>query len=105
MQGRDHILRIIGKIRKVLVDFYCVVTFFFIIWMYFLDDQNICAQYNVYKQCKKLEREHIYYTTHIQKIKEETKALLQEEERLEQLAREKYYMKKKQEDLYVIIRD
>lgn len=94
----------IGKvIKKVFLDPYCIATLFFIVWMYFCDEQNLRVQYKLYQQLQKLEVDRIHYTFQIHKIKQEKKAYKNNPKLLEKLAREKYYMKRAHEDLYVII--
>ncbi|WP_342265580.1 septum formation initiator family protein [Cardinium endosymbiont of Philonthus spinipes] len=93
------------SIKKVLLDPYCMATILFAAWMLFFDDQNVFEQYRLYKRCQKLQTDVVDYNLQIQQVKEAKKELMHNIDFLEQFAREKYYMKREQEDLYVIVRE
>jgi len=52
---------------------------------------------------QKLRQDDAYYRTQIQWIENKKNALLDDKDRLEKIAREKYYMKREKEDLYIIV--
>ncbi|WP_221179600.1 hypothetical protein [Candidatus Cardinium hertigii] len=54
---------------------------------------------------QKLKEEKKYYTSYIQQIKKEKKECIDNNDILEKLAREKYYMKREKEDLYIITQE
>ncbi|WP_250238712.1 FtsB family cell division protein [Cardinium endosymbiont of Oedothorax gibbosus] len=89
-------------IKKVLLDPYFILTILFAVWMLFLDYQNVFVQYRLYKCWQKLQAEAIDYKFQIQQIKKEKKELIDNMDFLEKVAREKYYMKRAKEDLYII---
>ena len=91
-------------IKKIILDLYFLSTILFALWMLFFDDQNVFEQYRLYKRWQKLQTDVADYTLQIQQIKKDKKELVHNIDFLEQLAREKYYMKREKEDLYVIIR-
>ncbi len=90
-------------IRQIVLDPLCIFTVAFAVWMLFFDDQNVFVQYRLYKIWQKLNQDRSYYTIQIQRIKKEKHELLHNDSLLEKFAREKYYMKREQETLYVII--
>ncbi|ROT47382.1 septum formation initiator family protein [Candidatus Cardinium hertigii] len=92
-------------LKKVLLNLYFISTFFFTIWLLFFDYQNIFSQYELYKRLQKLKEEKKYYTSYIQQIKKEKKECIDNNDILEKLAREKYYMKREKEDLYIITQE
>ena len=73
----------------------------FAIWMLFFDTNSFLTHWELGKDIKKLEDEKEYYTREIEKDKKEIKKL-SDEEGLEKFAREKYYMKKENEEIYLI---
>ncbi|TDG95332.1 septum formation initiator family protein [Cardinium endosymbiont of Culicoides punctatus] len=95
----------IQSLKTILLDPYCISTIFFVVWVVFFDYQNVFSQHTLYARLKKLEEDHIYYTSQIKQIKKEKKELLNNCDLLEKFAREKYYMKKEKEDLYIIVQD
>ena len=82
---------------------YAAIFLMYATWMLFFDDQNVFFQYRLYSKLKALERDLYYYDIKIREVERAKKALLNDSSLLEKYAREKYYMKKDKEDLYVIV--
>jgi cell division protein FtsB len=61
------------------------------------------SQYQYWNQLKKLEAEKSFYTKEIKTIKKDLNELNTNPIMLEKFAREKYLMKKENEDLFVIV--
>jgi cell division protein FtsB len=81
---------------------YLLSSVAFIAWMVWGDAENVVAQHALGKQIKKLQAEKAYYLAQIGIIKKNHQALMSDEALLEKFAREKYFMKKPTEDVYVI---
>lgn len=73
----------------------------FAIWMLFFDANSYLIHRELNSEMEDLENERDYYKKEIQKDKKALKAL-STEEGLERLAREKYYMKRENEEIYII---
>ncbi len=86
---------------KFLSNKYIWVSLFFIIWMVFLDNYSYFDHRFLDKQIEELEDNTTYYETEIKKDQENIKQL-KNSEQVEKYAREKYYMKKENEDIYII---
>ncbi|WP_207422343.1 FtsB family cell division protein [Desertivirga brevis] len=84
---------------------YFLVSAFFVAWMLFFDRNDLFSQYEYRKQLHKLEEERDFYTTETERVKKDLKELTTNQEMLEKFAREKYLMKKDNEDVYVIIKE
>ncbi|HTO36451.1 MAG TPA: septum formation initiator family protein [Flavobacterium sp.] len=80
---------------------YILVLLFFLIWMLFLDNYSYLEHRVLNKEIKELETNKNYYKEEIKKDCLEIKQL-KNTEYIEKYAREKYYMKKDNEDIYVI---
>lgn len=80
---------------------YFLVTLFFIIWMVFLDNYSYLDHRLLNKEIEELEDNKRYYQEEIAKDKQSIKKLKNPAE-MERFAREKYYMKKENEDIYII---
>jgi cell division protein DivIC len=76
----------------------------FVIWLAFFDNDNIGEQLRLSRKIKQLEQQKSFYQTEIKKNKSALNALKYDTTQLEKYAREKYFMKKDNEDVYVIIR-
>jgi len=74
----------------------------FIVWLGFLDRNNLLSQYQLQSEVNKLESQKAFFTTEIEKTREEQRELLSSPEKLEKFAREQYLMKKDNEDLFII---
>jgi cell division protein FtsB len=70
--------------------------------MLFLDSNDFISQYKSTKRLQELEEEKTYYEKKIEEVEHDRKELMGNDELLEKFAREKYLMKKKTEDVYVI---
>ncbi|KEO75012.1 FtsB family cell division protein [Anditalea andensis] len=94
-----------NKYLKYTKNFYFVFTFLFIGWMLFIDTNDIVSQFTLQSKLRDLERQKEYYEIRKEKIKAEREELLSNYELLEKFARERYLMKRKTEDLYVIVQE
>lgn len=86
---------------KFLGNRYTLVLIFFIVWMLFLDNQSLWDQRALNKQIDELEDNKTYYKEEIAKDEQSIKNL-KNPGQTERYAREKYYMKKDSEDIYII---
>jgi cell division protein FtsB len=77
------------------------VLLFFATWMIFLDNYSYFGHRVLDKQINELEDNANYYKEEIKKDQENIKQL-KNSEQIEKYAREKYYMKKDSEDIYII---
>ncbi|MEM5566124.1 septum formation initiator family protein [Psychroserpens sp. AS72] len=75
--------------------------FVFAIWMLFIDSNSLLIHRELNQDITDLEDEKAYYKNEIEKDKKAIKEL-STEDGIEKLAREKYYMKKENEDIYII---
>lgn len=80
-----------------------LATLSFLIWMIFIDSNNLPTQWRLTKQLWDLEDQKEYYKQKKVQIQQERTALFSNPELLEKFAREKYLMKKPTEDLYVVV--
>lgn len=86
---------------KFLGSRYTLVLLFFIVWMLFLDNQSYLDQRILKKQIDELEDNKTYYKEEIAKDQQSIKNL-KNPGQTERYAREKYYMKRDSEDIYII---
>lgn len=94
-----------GKYLKYTKNFYFVFTLFFVIWMVFIDSNDILTQYKLSSKLKELVKQKEFYLERKDKIQADREELMSNNELLEKFARERYLMKRKTEDLYVVIED
>ena len=75
----------------------------FLAWLTFFDKHDFILQHSYKTKLNDLKREREYYVTQIEKNKAEMKELFTNDKNLEKFAREKYYMKRDNEDVFVFV--
>ncbi len=86
---------------RILLNKYILILLFFIIWMLFLDNYSYLEHRLLNKEIKELKNNIEYYKTEIKKDSIQIKKL-NNIDNVEQYAREKYYMKRNNEDIYIV---
>ena len=89
----------------ILKNKYVYATLTFLVWLTFFDNNSLITQYKLSSTLSKLQEEKIHYEKEIEKNRLEVKQLLTNKENLERFAREKYLMKKEDEDIFVVVED
>lgn len=77
----------------------------FVVWMLFFDKNDVIAQYEFRSQVNKLQEEKDFYTKEIATVKKDLNELNTSLKTAEKFAREKYFMKKDNEDVFVIVKE
>ena len=93
------------KILLRLKDKYIFITLAFLIWISFFDTYNLISQFKRGRALKNVEYEREFY---LEEIKRDSIAIMElttNKENLEKFAREKYLMKKDDEDIFLIIEE
>jgi len=93
----------LDKIPTFFKSFYFLASLFFVFWMTVMDSNDIFLQFSLKEKKSELLNSRAFYEDKILEVKNQREALRNNPELLEKLAREKYYMKKAHEDLYVIV--
>ncbi len=88
---------------KALKNFYLIVSVTFLIWMLFIDSNDVISQWQLRNKLSSLEKEKNYYIEKIEEVHLERQELFGSDKQLEKFAREKYLMKKPNEDVYVLV--
>lgn len=89
--------------RKIITNKYLIASVVFIAYMIFADKNNVIEQYKLQKQYTKVKREHQYYEEQIMNARKQQEELFGSDKNLEKFAREKYLMKRDNEDVFVIV--
>ncbi|MGK7392202.1 MAG: FtsB family cell division protein [Candidatus Cyclobacteriaceae bacterium M2_1C_046] len=93
------------KLPKYTKNFYFLSGMFFLVWLLFIDSNDLINQFRLTRQLNGLEKEKAYYQEKIIEVEKERKKLLNDPLMLEKYAREKYLMKKPNEDIYVVVEE
>jgi len=84
---------------------YFLVSSIFLVWMVFFDRNDLFSQWEYHQQVSKLKQERDFYQKETAKVHQDLDELTSNKEKLEKFAREKYLMKKDNEDVFVIVKD
>ena len=90
------------KYKSILLNKYLLVFVGFIVFVTFFDEHNLISRYQSYRKIDQLEKELKFYQDEINATKQKKNELQSNKENLEKFAREHYYMKKKNEDIFII---
>ncbi|MCI0922562.1 FtsB family cell division protein [Sphingobacterium rhinopitheci] len=91
------------RLMSVVKNKFLIAGLAFVLWMVFFDRYDLPTQYNFQNQKTKLEYEKEFYTTEITNIERAIKDVQYNQVEIQRIAREKYKMKKDNEDIYVIM--
>src|SRR5690349_9160129 len=91
------------KIIYFLKNRYLLTFIIFVIWMLFFDRNDVISQFTYKAKLNKLDNDKKYYTGEIEKIRLDMQELMSNPKSLEKFAREKYLMKKDNEDIFVFV--
>ena len=91
------------RLPPVFKNFYFIVGVIFIVWMLFIDSNDLYSQFKKRAKLNELEQQKAYFTQMIKEVEKDREELLSNNELLEKFAREKYLMKKESEDLYILV--
>jgi cell division protein FtsB len=86
---------------SILTNMYVLVLTAFVVWMVFFDTNSLLIHLELRKQIKGLEKTQQFLKEEIAKDKKIIEKLSDPKE-LEKFAREQYYLKKKEEEIYLI---
>ena len=90
------------KTSSYLKNKYVIIILLFIAWIIFFYNYNLIRQSKIKKEIKQLEENKSFYTKEIKKDSTEYHELLNSDEKKEKFAREKFLMRKENEDVYII---
>lgn len=94
-----------NNIPKWLKNRYSITLLLFIVWMTFFDRNDFISQVKLKNRYYKVLNEQQYYRDQIKETQADLDNLLNDDEKLERFARERYLMKKEDEDLFIIVEE
>ncbi len=95
-------MKTIRQISSVLTNKFLIAGVAFCVWMFFVDRNDIPLQWKRITELKKLQQSEADLNSQISSTRQELELLKTNPNTLEKYAREKYMMKKDNEDLYII---
>ena len=96
------IILIFDEMKNLLKNKYILTLLIFGIWMIFFDQNSYLSQRKINKELNQLEARKKVYINQNELLKVQRENLLGSFDNLEKLAREKYLMKRDDEDVYLV---
>ncbi|MEJ8800967.1 FtsB family cell division protein [Pontibacter sp. H249] len=93
----------IKRIPKFFRNYYFITSAAFLVWMLFFDSNDFVTQFQMKRELSRLEAEKQYYLDRIEEVQKDRKELMSNPELLEKFAREKYLMKRPNEDVFIVV--
>lgn len=90
------------KIPRWLKNKFVVTPIVFFVWMLFFNDVDLWFIWSSHRELQDMKEQVEYFKTENENTREALHDLTTNEKTLEKFAREQYYMKRPNEDLYVI---
>lgn len=81
---------------------YFIVLVLVAAWIIFFDRHDVLTQWKLSQTLKEMEADKLYYHQQIEQVKKDKEDL---ETNKEKFAREHYYMKKDNEDVFIIVQE
>jgi len=95
------IMRLWNRLPAFFRNRYAISILAFVFWLAFFDQHNLINQIELRSELYQLETDKEYYFNEIIEIREDLDELLSDNAKLEKFAREKYFMKKANEEIFV----
>lgn len=93
---------ILKKLRKVFLNKYLLVLTLFVVFVTFFDEHSLIHRWQSHQRINQMEEELKFYQDEIKATKQKKTELQSSDENLEKFAREHYFMKKKNEEIFII---
>jgi len=98
-------LKLLSHIPSWLKNKYFLTLVFFIVWMFFFDPQDISSDISHQAKLKELKRNEQHMNQLIATTRQELEQLKTNAQTIERYERERYMMKKDNEDLFIVQAD
>jgi cell division protein DivIC len=95
-------MQILSRIPSWAKNKYIIALIAFVVWMIFFDAKDILTQRERGKELREMKGSKAYYTAEIAKERKALEELKSNPAAIEKYAREKYLMKRDNEDLFII---
>lgn len=97
------LVRFWNNLPKWVKNRYTITGLVFLVWMLFFDSHDYFTQKELRDELEELEKTRDYYIEEIEITNQDLNNLLTNNKNLERFAREKYLMKKDNEEIFVLV--
>ncbi len=102
---KNPFLPLYEKIPKPFRNRYFLVLVLFFMWLIFFDKHDVLTQFRLQQTADELSSKKEFYKEKIKQVRQDRADLFTNTKSIEKFAREKYLMKKDDEDVFVIIEE
>ncbi|MBI2928393.1 MAG: septum formation initiator family protein [Verrucomicrobia bacterium] len=99
----SNLRKLYNRLPSFLKNKYFLTLTTFAAWMLFFDDNNFYSQFKLRHELSELRDKKEFYKKEITQVKSDMHDLFTDQKTLEKFAREKYWMKRDNEDLFIIV--
>lgn len=92
-------------LRRYVINKYVITVLCFLVWMIFFDSTSFLVINELDKEIGKYEKQLQYYKTEYEKNDSFYKKLMNDKKEKEKFARENYFMKKPNEEIFILVVD
>ena len=92
-------------VLPIILNKYFISVVAVLVWVAFFDKDDLLSQYQLRQKLNQLRTEEKYYESEIKNCKNDMNELRTNPANLEKFAREKYQMKKDNEEIFIIVKD
>jgi cell division protein FtsB len=92
-----------SRINRIIRNKYLIAALIFLVWLFVFDRNSLIDRIKYTHSLKEMQAEKQYYLESIEENSRRLEELKTDRENLEKFAREQYFMKRENEDVYVII--
>lgn len=92
-------------VQKYILNKYLITIFLFLIWMVFFDNTSFLVVNELNGEINKYEEQLAYYKEEYKKNDDFYKKLMNNKSEKEKFARENYFMKKPNEEIFILVVD
>ena len=96
-------MSVLKFIFRILINKFFLTTVVFVAWMVFFDSNNLMRRNQLQEKLDGLNLEKQFYLEEVRKDSILTLQIMTDSTQLEKFARERYLMKKENEDLFLVI--
>lgn len=97
-------MKFLGKLLGMSWNKYFITSVIFFLWIFVFGPSRLTIQWDLSKKLELVEAEKQFYLDEIAKNQKSSEDLMTNDDNLERFAREKYWMKRDNEDVYLVIR-
>ncbi len=90
-------------LKRLSRNFYLATGLGLLVWMVFFDTNDLPTQFQNWRKLRELEGEKAFYAESTEAVQVQQREVLGSQRLREKFAREKYLMKKRNEDVFVIV--